>query len=928
MGKKRKADGRPPEHLSAFAARKGGEQRPFNDISDQVQNAPSEPRNSGDDPPSVKRKKLNQAAPVIQPPVPKWQKRKKTKTRKPKRPATNQSGTQQASSEITTSNAAATPASVTTAGNNEAHSLSQTPLYDNTLKGLQADRSKGDSIPPATTDIRTPDPQPDDSLKSQLQPPLHASSKTDILKFPLENEVDDSYDIEDESDIGSFSASPDVVTPSTSAIKKLSTFVPSKDNVIGQTDQEWTINLTGETITLLGQFEIWVREGAISTQGAILYPSSMVYTIYAPSTHALPPIRSIRNPYRPSDQQAIITISNHRSGIRLLKEISAKFDRLWHRAKARTDEPRPSADLSRRTFALLKDSSNDGLNRPLHSLEPPSGWQTLITTLAPEMRTDQPKRVLICGPKGSGKSTFSRMLINAILTKPPAQTQLANNLGDGRCIALLDVDPGQPEFSPPGEVSLVQISTCICGPPFTHPTASGDGVKLVRSHHVGTTTSRHDPTFYLRCIDDLLRYYEQILVNHPTCPLVISTAGWVQGSGLEILVDLIQNISPTDVIYTSTVGPAEAVDSVSKATVANQSSLHFLTSQPVENVPRSAADLRMMQTLSYFHLDEPERGHLRWDPTPIYEMIPLSVHYAGPSQAIYGVQVLGQELDPEFLIQVLEGCIVGIVVVEDDAALPFPFEARKPDDGTNDEAQAVDEADRTTPPPPDEQMDYSLMSIDTRTDMVYTPKPNFNASVFRHHREEQNPGTPVTPYDPASPSTPFDPAQGTHPIQLPTPSPTQEYNLHPPLPRTLEQIPYIPSTHHVTPPLCPTHSHSIGQAFVQSIDTENHIFNLITPVPLAALNNLHQQQKKLVLVRGNLDTPTWAYKEDLYKETRRRKRIIKEGLWGGEVKTWDKGDTKRWAEGRPWVRAGERGKGERMRSGRKDLGKKRKEGGR
>ncbi|KAL9591673.1 MAG: hypothetical protein Q9179_007484, partial [Wetmoreana sp. 5 TL-2023] len=884
MGKKRKADGRPPGHLSAFAARKGVEQRPLNDVPDQVQNAPSEPRNSRDDPPSAKRQKLEQAAPVVQPSVPQWQKRKKIKPRKPKGPASNQSERQQGSSEIIPSNAAAAQALVTTAGNNEARSSSQTPLYDNTLKDLQADHSKGDSIPPTTTDTRTPNTEPDDSLNSQLQPALHTSSKTDILNFTPQNEVNDPYGIEDGSDIGSFSASSEVVTPSTSDINQLSTFVPSKDNVIGQTDQEWTINLKGETMTLLGQYEIWVKEGAISIQGAILYPSPSVYTIFAPSTHALPLIRSIRNPYRPSPQQTIITISNHRSGIRLLKEISPKFDRLWNRAKARTDEPGSSVDLSRRTFAFLKDSSNDGLYRPLHSLEPPSGWQTLITMLAPEMQTDQTKKLLVCGPNGSGKSTFSRMLINAILTKPPAQTQLANSLGDGRCIALLDVDPGQPEFSPPGEVSLVQISTCICGPPFTHPTASGDEVKLVRSHHVGATTSKHDPTFYLRCVDDLFRRYEQMLINYPSCPLVINTAGWIQGSGLKILVDLIQKTSPTDVIYTSTVGPTETVDLITKGTVATKSSLHFLTSQPVENAPRSAADLRMMQTLSYFHLDEPERGHLRWDPTPINEMVPLSVHYAGPSQAIYGVQVLGQELDPEFLIQVLEGCIVGITVVEDDAALPFASEARKPEDGMNDEVQAVDDADRTTPPPPAEQMDYSLMSIDTRADMMYTPKPRCIASVLRPPREEPSAGTPFAPYDPASPSTPFHPAQGTHPTQLPTSSPTQEYNLHPPLPRTLERIPYIPSTHHVTPPLCPTHSHSIGQALIQSIDIENHIFNLITPVPLATLNNLHQEQKRLVLVRGNLDTPTWAYKEDLYKEMRRRKRIVKEGLWGEEVK--------------------------------------------
>jgi polynucleotide 5'-kinase involved in rRNA processing len=48
-----------------------------------------------------------------------------------------------------------------------------------------------------------------------------------------------------------------------------------------------------------------------------------------------------------------------------------------------------------------------------------------------------PLCVAITGSKGSGKSAFARLLVNSLL-----------NQGHG-VVAYLDLDPGQPEFTPP-----------------------------------------------------------------------------------------------------------------------------------------------------------------------------------------------------------------------------------------------------------------------------------------------------------------------------------------------------------------------------------------------------------------------------------------------------------------------------------------------
>ncbi|KAL9624186.1 MAG: hypothetical protein Q9204_007893 [Flavoplaca sp. TL-2023a] len=588
-----------------------------------------------------------------------------------------------------------------------------------------------------------------------------------------------------------------------------STSIPSQHTMTGTLEDTLTVRLDDTPMTIIGQYQIWVRKGAVSVLGATLHPSSAAYRVFAPSTHSLPVIRPIWNPFGPAEQPVEITIVSFRSGIRLLKQVSPHFGRIWSTAinvsGDITNEANGTEPRVKRTYSILNTPSVSYVSKgPLNPLDLPTGWQPLLTSLTSRNLRKPPTIALVCGPKGSGKSSFVRMLSNGSIDARGA-----------RFMALLDIDPGQPEFSPPGEVSLVQISSFHFGPPYCHPSTSGQGLTRIRSHHIGATSPRDDPQHYLQCILELFQHYKQLLAQHPSCPLVVNTAGWIQGKGLELLFDLIQQLNLTDVIYTSTAGPSEVVDAITQATEGCSTRLHLIPSQPVEAPPRDATELRMMQTLSYFHLDEPEMGHLRWDATPIQEMATEHIHYAGPEQSIYAVQLLGPELDPEFLIQVLEGCVVGLVVVENHAALNF---------------------------------------------------------------------------DPLLP-----------------------------LPRTSEQIPYIPSSAQTTAPLSPFHSYSLGQGLIRSIDTISHTFNLVTPIPHSIFASLCTQQSKLVLVRGSLDTPAWAYKEDLYKQMYRRKQIVKEGIADEGMQKWTREDTKNWADGRPWMHAGGRRDGERPKRLRRDL---------
>ncbi|KAL8865835.1 MAG: hypothetical protein Q9174_006668, partial [Haloplaca sp. 1 TL-2023] len=554
-----------------------------------------------------------------------------------------------------------------------------------------------------------------------------------------EAQCDSDCEIEDESQVVSDHSStqgPVAVAP---GVRLLSFFQPTKDNVIGRSEHECTIDLDKGTLCLIGCYDLWVRKGAVSVCGAILYASSSLHRIYATSVHALPLIRPIRDPFGPPSQQTLLTIYDVSNGLRALSEISPKFSRLWNCSIYKQPPPGLSLSLFPKllTFQFLRYTSEDAYRRGLCPLDPPSDWQPLVTTLVSKRDFEQPRVLLVCGPKGSGKSMFGRLLANSFLSKSVYGTLADRNTAKAPYVALLDIDPGQPEYSPPGEISLMLLRDFNFGPPFSHPLLWGEKGRILRSHHFGATTPRDDPTFYLRCVLDLLQHYHQFLAQDPLCPLIVNTAGWIQGSGLEILHDCIRQISPTDVIYTSKLGPVDVVDPISRAVMAAKASLHFVMSQPAAPLSRSAADLRLMQTLSYFHLDQPEYGNLRWIPKPITKLAPFSVHYAGLNQSIYAVHILGPDLDAEFLVQALEGCVVGLVVIEDEAALPFAWEEPVSDDGSEVGNNEVDVARVTTPSPHSAGDEASTKPANTPMDI--TPKPRFASSAFRHFRDGASP---------------------------------------------------------------------------------------------------------------------------------------------------------------------------------------------
>mmetsp|Transcript_17186 Transcript_17186/g.37087 ORF Transcript_17186/g.37087 Transcript_17186/m.37087 type:complete len:979 (-) Transcript_17186:27-2963(-) len=201
------------------------------------------------------------------------------------------------------------------------------------------------------------------------------------------------------------------------------------------------------------------------------------------------------------------------------------------------------------------------------------------STLTKQLEESHTHKILICGAKGVGKSTLLRYAVNRILSAP------SNDGGFRQCtrsVAILDLDCGQPELSPPGMMTLTVVSRPLLSDPPVHMACGGScdhyGLRLAggdvggagnddkgkgggesvqhsAAYFFGDITSKTDPDTYVQMTRQLIRRYNEILKLHKTqhgseskVPLLVNTDGWVKGLGFEILSAIIGVVNPGHIL--------------------------------------------------------------------------------------------------------------------------------------------------------------------------------------------------------------------------------------------------------------------------------------------------------------------------------------------------------------------------------------------
>ncbi|XP_071737475.1 polynucleotide 5'-hydroxyl-kinase NOL9 [Rutidosis leptorrhynchoides] len=160
----------------------------------------------------------------------------------------------------------------------------------------------------------------------------------------------------------------------------------------------------------------------------------------------------------------------------------------------------------------------------------PQEWSQAADTVAASVHNPA---AFICGPKNSGKSTFSRLLLHLLLRRY-------------KRVAYLDTDVGQPEFTPPGCLSLTVLDK----------ENIDSKVPPERCFFFGDISSKRDPEIYLQYLYSLCDHYNKHYLqsstttspNNSGVPLIVNTPGWVKGIGYDVLVDMLNYIAPSHVV--------------------------------------------------------------------------------------------------------------------------------------------------------------------------------------------------------------------------------------------------------------------------------------------------------------------------------------------------------------------------------------------
>lgn len=260
-------------------------------------------------------------------------------------------------------------------------------------------------------------------------------------------EIKSNLDISEEEEEYSDSkdSQPDIETPviqeEPKILKPKAQYAPLKDGIL-------VVLSDNETIYFHGLMSIVrVLHGEIEVLGYKINKDSSSHNLYSPRGTSLLYIKNIT--------KSTVNLGNILDGFNTKEKIQTTANSAIFICKKLLE---PSLTYIEKHISQQILPKNENNNLPRVTFEPYGNWNWTQTNPQWDhllFRMTPQSKMLICGGKGVGKSVFLRYAINKLLLNYPQ-------------VRVIDLDPGQSEFTPPGCISVVSIKEPIFGPNFTH----------------------------------------------------------------------------------------------------------------------------------------------------------------------------------------------------------------------------------------------------------------------------------------------------------------------------------------------------------------------------------------------------------------------------------------------------------------------------
>ncbi|VEN43853.1 unnamed protein product [Callosobruchus maculatus] len=286
-------------------------------------------------------------------------------------------------------------------------------------------------------------------------------------------------------------------------------------------DDKIVVLRENSTLPFFGLFKLKVLYGKIEILGCTLTEHSKAVNVYSPRGSAWLYIRNITDVTDSNLSNFLPFLESNEC----LREVVVEETSAVLRCSRSNDRKMRFVEKYISQHIFPDDISS---KTPQVAFEPRTGNNVVITHKKWDEVISQigsSTKFMVTGGRGVGKSMFVRYTINRLL-------------GRFKKVRVVDLDPGQSMFTPPGMVSVLYVSEPVLGPSYTHL------MQTERSYLSNIDVGRN-PFVYVKSVKSLMDY---IAILDNDVPTVINYMGFVQSLGLNIISSVITYVKPTDVV--------------------------------------------------------------------------------------------------------------------------------------------------------------------------------------------------------------------------------------------------------------------------------------------------------------------------------------------------------------------------------------------